>query len=82
MVSQVNGWPEILGYIGSRREMEEWTSVLIGLPWDRMNPLCCHTTTEGTNRRQEQELRMTLKGGWVCWCEKKMGIKCKGVLEA
>jgi hypothetical protein len=29
----------ISNYIGSRWEMEEWTSVPIGLPWDRMSSL-------------------------------------------
>jgi hypothetical protein len=32
VTSQVIDWPEILDYVGSRREMEEWTSVLIGSP--------------------------------------------------
>jgi hypothetical protein len=52
------GWLEISEYIciGSRREMEEWTSVPIGSAWDRMKPLGSHTTTERTNSRQEQEL--------------------------
>jgi hypothetical protein len=40
-----------------------WTSVPTGSPWDRMKPLESHTTTERTNRRQEQEFRMALKRG-------------------
>jgi hypothetical protein len=43
--------------------MEEWTSVPFGSLWDRKKPLGSHTTTERTNRRQEQELRMALKRG-------------------
>jgi D-alanyl-D-alanine dipeptidase len=63
MASIVIGWPEISGYVGSRREMEEWTSVPIGSPWDRMKPLGSHTTSEQTNRRQEQEFKKAMKGG-------------------
>jgi hypothetical protein len=43
--------------------MKEWTSVPIGSPWDRMKQLGSHTTTERTNRRQEQEFRAALKTG-------------------
>jgi hypothetical protein len=76
VASQVIGWLEILYYIGNRKEIEEWTSVPIGSPWDRMKPLCCHAPTEQTNRRQEQEFMMALKRGCfaglgksvrVCW---------------
>jgi hypothetical protein len=41
--------------------MEKWTPVPIGSPWDRMKPLGSHMTAERTNRKQEQEFRMTLK---------------------
>jgi hypothetical protein len=53
----------ISDYVGRRREMEEWSSVLIGSLWDRMKSLGSHTTTEQTNRRQDQEFRMVLKRG-------------------
>jgi hypothetical protein len=46
---------------GSRREIEEWTSIPTDSPWGRMEPLGSHMTTEGTNRRQEQKFRMALK---------------------
>jgi hypothetical protein len=46
VVSLVIGWPEVLDYIGSRREMEEPTSVPLGLLRDRMKPLGFHMTTE------------------------------------
>jgi hypothetical protein len=81
VVSQVIGWLENSDHVGSRREMEEWSSVPIGLLWDRMKLLGSHKTTEQTNRRQEQEFRMALKKGSfaglgkrqgksvrVCWC--------------
>jgi hypothetical protein len=55
VASKVIGWPEISDYIGSRREIEEWAPVLIGLPWDRMKLLGSHMTTEQTSKRQEQE---------------------------
>jgi hypothetical protein len=45
-----------------------------------MKPLISHATTEGTNRRQEQELKMTLKKGWVCRSRKKTGENCRDVL--
>jgi hypothetical protein len=55
VVSWVIGWPEIPDYIGGRMEMEECTSVPIGLLWDRMILLGSHMTTEPSKRRQEQE---------------------------
>jgi hypothetical protein len=54
---------EIVDCVGSRKEIEEWTSVPIGSPWERMKPLGLHTTTERTIRRQEREFRMVLKTG-------------------
>jgi hypothetical protein len=54
-------WPEILDYIGSRGDMEEWASVPIGSLWDGMKPLVSLMTTERTSRRQEQEFTMVLE---------------------
>jgi hypothetical protein len=34
MASQEIGWLKMSDYIGSTREMGEWTSVPIGLLWD------------------------------------------------
>jgi hypothetical protein len=53
----------MLDYIGSRREMEEWTSDSLGSPWNTTKLLGSHVTTEQINRRQEQEFMMTMK--WV-----------------
>jgi hypothetical protein len=38
--------------------MEEWTSVPIGSPWDKMKQLGSHMTAEQTNRKQEQEFNL------------------------
>jgi hypothetical protein len=43
--------------------MEEWTCFPTGWSWKRMKSLGSHTTTERTNRRQEQDFRMALKRG-------------------
>jgi hypothetical protein len=51
---------ESVGLLGIGKEMEEWASVGIGSPWNRMKPPGSHTTTDRTNRRQEQESRMAL----------------------
>jgi hypothetical protein len=53
--SRVIDWSEISDYVGSRREMEDWTLAPIGSLWDTMKLLGSHTTTERTNRRQEHE---------------------------
>jgi hypothetical protein len=46
-----------------------------------MKPLGSHAATERTNRRQEQEFRMTLiRGGFACLGKRRWG-KCKGVLD-
>jgi hypothetical protein len=42
-------------------ELEEWTSVPIGSPRDRMKQLGSHTTAEQTNKKQEQEFGTALK---------------------
>jgi hypothetical protein len=54
---------EISIYVGSKRKNEERASVKIGPSWERMKWLDSQMTTERTNRRQEQEFRMALKGG-------------------
>jgi hypothetical protein len=69
----------MLDYIGSRREMEEWTSVPFGSPWNTTKLQGSHMTTEQTNRRQEQEFRLVLKRGGFADLGKRQG-KCKGEL--
>jgi hypothetical protein len=76
VASRVIGWLEILGYIGSWREIEKRTSVPNGSPWERMKLLGSHMTTERTNRRQEQEYMMTLKRGSFFWSTKTMEKVC------
>jgi hypothetical protein len=73
MAIWVIGWPEISDYIGSRRESEEWNSIPIGSSWDRMKPLGSHTTTDRTNRRQEQEFRKAPKTGGFAGLGKRRG---------
>jgi hypothetical protein len=75
VASRVISLLEILEYVGSRREMEEWTSVSIGLPWNRMKQLGFHTTTEQTSRRQEQEFMKTCKRSIFVGLGKRQG-KC------
>jgi hypothetical protein len=41
-----NWWAENFGLCRKQGEMEEWASVPIGLPWDRMKQLGTHMTTE------------------------------------
>jgi hypothetical protein len=53
--------------------MEEWTSVPIGSPWDRIKQLSSYTITKRTNRRQAQEFRMVLKRGGSAGLRKKRG---------
>jgi hypothetical protein len=48
--------------------MEECNSFLTYLVWDKIKPVGSHTTT---NRRQEQEFRMTLKRGGFAGLLKK-----------
>jgi hypothetical protein len=55
--------------------MEECTSVPIGCPWDTMKPLGSHMTIERTNRRQEQQFRMTLKRG--SFTGRYVPLKCR-----
>jgi hypothetical protein len=69
----------MLDYIGSRREMEKWTSVPFGSPRNTMKLLGCHMTSERTNRRQEEEFRMALKRD--CFADqRKRQRKYKGEL--
>jgi hypothetical protein len=63
--------------------MEEWTSFPIGSQWDKMEPFHSHTTTERTNRRQEEEFRMAKKRDGFAGlgkCEVVVGREptCKG----
>jgi hypothetical protein len=44
-------------------EIEEWASVSIGSPWERMKPMGSHTIAELTIRRQKREFRMVLETG-------------------
>jgi hypothetical protein len=46
---QSNGLARILDYIGNRRDMEEWTSVPVGLPVEQNE-----TTWFSHNRRANQ----------------------------
>jgi hypothetical protein len=45
-----------------------------------MKLLGSHTTTERTNRRQEEEFRMALNIGHFAGLGKKTGKRCNGVL--
>jgi hypothetical protein len=51
---QVIDWPEISGYVGSRRELEEWGSVPTDSLWGRMKLLGSLRTTKGTKRSPEK----------------------------
>jgi hypothetical protein len=72
VASQVIGWLEISDYIGSSREMEEWASVPIGLPWDKMKLLGSHVTTERTDKTRTGVYN-TLKRGVLAGLGKTRG---------
>jgi hypothetical protein len=62
--------------------VEGWNSVLSCLLWDKIKPVGSHTTTKGTNRRQDQEFRMALRRGGFAGLLKKSVFgrdpTCKG----
>jgi hypothetical protein len=76
--SRVIGWPENSYYIGSGKEMEEWTSVPIGWKWKRMKLLGSHTTTKRPNRRQEHEIWLVLKRDGFAGLGKRQGKRVSG----
>jgi hypothetical protein len=49
-------------------------------PWDRLEQLGSHPTTERTSRRKEQEFNLALKRGGFAGLGKRQEKKCKGVL--